>query len=78
MSVVGGDCGNNGEVSEIVCSGYIVQVLFLHVLSLVEFLKLVSCIGGLVVFTGRGLALVASVLVEFLKLSREAVGHHGI
>ena len=56
MSVVGGDCGKNGEVSEIVCSGYIVQVLFLHVLSLVEFLKLVSCIGGLVVFTGRGLA----------------------
>ncbi len=52
---------DNGEVGEIVRLGYIVQVLFLRVLSLVEFLKLVSCIGGLVVFTGRGLAQVASV-----------------
>ncbi len=53
------------EVSEIVLSGYIVQVLSLGILSLVVFLKLVSCIGGLVVFTGRGLAQIASVWSSF-------------
>ena len=53
---VGGDCGKKEKCSKLYFSADIVQVLSLDILSLVVFLKLVSCTGGLVVFTGRGWA----------------------